>query len=77
MRLWPTAEQLAYLDVSLWMWKCHFQRGMPRFANEDGGKAIIPVTLQVMHDFERPDGQQLYTGGDPADVSIDISPVGG
>lgn len=69
-----TADQLAMIDVSFWIWRCHFQRGIPRYANEDGGKAIIPVTVQVLQDFQRPDGQQLYTIGDPADVYIDIDP---
>lgn len=71
-----TAAQLALIDVSMWFWRVHFKRGGPLFTHDEGGKAIIPVTVEVMQDFNRPQGDQLYTVGDPADVYIDISQSG-
>lgn len=72
-----SAAQEALIDMSLWMWRGWFTQLTPRYSHEDGGKAMREVAFRLMQDFERPDGQQLYTLGDPADVSIDISPVGG
>lgn len=72
-----TTAQEALIDMSLWMWRGFFTQLTPRYAHEEGGKAMREITFRVMQDFNRPDGQQLYTLGDPVDQSIDISPVGG
>jgi hypothetical protein len=70
-----TAEQTRLLDLSLWIWRCFFMRPPVTFKTGDGDKAVDSVSIAVCQDVTKPDGQQLYTRGDPADVGIDIDPV--
>jgi hypothetical protein len=70
-----TADQLALLDMSVWAWRCHFVRPPIKFTQADGDKTVDQVTVQIMHDATKPEGEMLYTRGDPADVGIDIQPV--
>ena len=67
-----TARAQELLGLGVWLWRGHFQ--MPNFAfrHEDAGKAVDPVTFQVMQDLSKPDGHQLYTLGDPFEVGIDL-----
>lgn len=75
-----TATQLAYIDQSMWFWRGHFSRPPMTFQHEEAGKAVDVVTFQGMHaDLALatiPDGERLWTYGDPADASIDINPGG-
>lgn len=75
-----TAAQLALIDQSLWFWRGHFSFPPLTFRHEEAGKAVDIVTFQTMFvDISTsyiPDGQRLYTLGDPADSSIDINPSG-
>lgn len=75
-----TATQLAYIDQSLWIWRGHLTFPPLTFRDADAGKAVDDVSLQMMHAKIAvaliPDGQRLFTYGDPADSSIDISPSG-
>jgi hypothetical protein len=70
-----TAEQQRYLDLSVWAWRGHFSKPNIAFKHGDGGKVVESVEFTVMQDFNKPEGEQLYTRGDPADVGIDIDPV--
>ncbi|HET7233261.1 MAG TPA: hypothetical protein VFJ16_24835 [Longimicrobium sp.] len=70
-----TAEQTRLLKLSVWMWRGFFSRPPITYKMGDGGKAIDTVTFTLLQDRSKPQGQQLYTRGDPADVGIDIDPV--
>lgn len=74
-----TAAQLALIDQSIWFWRGHFSFAPLTFRHEDAGKAVDTVNFHVMHaDISTsyiPDGQRLFTLGDPADVSIEIDPA--
>ena len=73
-----TPEQEDLLGLSVWFWRGYFTKAMPPFRHEDAGKTVVPITFQAMHaDLSTtviPDGQRLYTVGDPADAGIDIHP---
>lgn len=75
-----SAAQLALIDQAMWFWRGHFSRPPMTFRHEDHGKAVDEVMFQVMHaDLATsviPDGQRLWTYGDPEDASIDINPGG-
>lgn len=66
-------EQERLLGLSMWFWRGSFGRQLPAFSHADGGKTIVPVEFSVMHSEEFPDGNQLYTLGDPADADIDLA----
>lgn len=67
-----TAEQVALLDTSVWLWRGFFEKPPRRFIGAPEGKNIETVTFAVLHQSAMPEGHQLYTVGDPADVEIDI-----
>lgn len=69
-----TAEETALLGFSFWAWRGVFNRPTLRFHGGagDARKNIEPVTFQVMHDGGMPNGQHLYTIGDPADSGINL-----
>ncbi len=71
-----TADQQRLLDLSMWFWRGYFTKPGVPFRHGDAGKAVESVTFQVCQDSTKPDGNQLYTVGDPADALIDIHPVG-
>jgi len=68
------ASQTAALANSLWLWRGYFDKPDKSFlgGHGDEGKNIVPVTFNVMMHPDIPDGQRLYTVGDPALASIDI-----
>ena len=70
-----TTEQLALIDLSIWFWRGYFMRTPPVFRYENGGRAERTVRFQVMQDLTKPNGEQLWTLGDPADAGIDIEVV--
>lgn len=71
-----TDRQQDLLDLSMWFWRGYFTKAGPVFRHEDGGKAVQTINFQVMHsDLSLsviPDGQRLYTLGDPLDSGINI-----
>lgn len=71
-----SAEQLALIDLSLWFWRGYFHRAPLRYRYEDGGRAETTVRFNVMQDLTKPNGEQLWTVGDPADKGIDIEAAG-
>lgn len=70
------SEQTALLGLSMWFWRGYFTKAGPVFRHEDGGKALQSITFQAMtSDLPLdvlPDGERLYTLGDPQDKGIDI-----
>jgi len=70
-----TAAQQALIDMSMWFWKGYFTRATPSFNPADGGKALRQIEFHSVQDLTKPDGEQLYTLGDPADAGIDIAPA--
>jgi hypothetical protein len=55
-----TVDEQELADVSRIYWRVHSERLVPPFDSADGGNARAEVTLQVMQDFTKPDGCQLY-----------------
>lgn len=75
-----TSAQDDLIQQSFWFWKGHFNFAPLSFSHADGGKALGEVSFQVMHSGLSntliPDGNKLWTMGDPVDNSIDINPSG-
>lgn len=69
-----TAAQETLLALSVWLWRGYFERPDRMFlgGHGDEGKNIVTVNFNVMMHPDLPDGQRLYTVGDPAGVNIDI-----
>ncbi|HEY8504973.1 MAG TPA: hypothetical protein VIL46_10350 [Gemmataceae bacterium] len=74
-----TTKQQELLGLSMWFWRGYFAKPNAVFRHEDGGKVVAEVTFQVMQSdlpiARIPDGNRLYTLGDPADAGIDIHPL--
>lgn len=70
-----TAEQQRLLDLSVWLWKGYFVRPPIEFKHGEGGKLVSQGQFQVCYNAAMPEGEQLFTRGDPADVGIDLNPV--
>ena len=73
-----SAAELTLLGMTLWLWRGYFERPDRVFmgGHGDDGKNIPAVNYNVMMHPTVPDGQRLYTMGDPATAvngSIDIS----
>lgn len=73
-----TPDQEDLLGLSVWFWRGHFQKPGITFRSEDGGKLVLQVNYQAMPTKLAtsviPDGERLYTLGDPANKGIDIHP---
>lgn len=69
-----TDAQETLLALSVWLWRGYFERPDRMFlgGHGDDGKNIVTVNFNVMMHPSLPDGQRLYTVGDPAGVSVDI-----
>ena len=70
-----TDAQKTMLAQALWLWRCYFKRPSRDFKGAPGNaaKEIQKVTCQVMHHESMPDGQHLYTAGDPFLVGVDLN----
>lgn len=53
-------------DFSFWGWRGHWERPGPMYRIADGGKVVLECNFQLLWDAARPDGQKLFTQGDPA-----------
>lgn len=69
-----TAEQTEMLGQSTWLWRGYFNRPPRSFRGGagDASKAIETVSFQVMQHPGMPEGNMLYTIGDPADSEINL-----
>lgn len=69
-----SAAQLALIDNSLWIWRGFFPTAAtPAYQHDDGGKRLLSVTFRAMVNTDMPDGNVIYTRGNPADESIEIA----
>lgn len=68
-----TTAQLALLDLSIFFWRGHFERAMPMYKHEDGGKVVQEVNFHAMVNNAMPDGHRLFTVGRPDQSSIEIA----
>ncbi len=70
-----TAEQQALFDVGLWLWRAFIQRPVRKFRGGagDAKKNIEVVSFMAMHHPAMPEGQHIYTTGDPFDSGIDLN----
>lgn len=55
---------------AVWIWKGHFNRPGLTYRQADGGKVITEVTFQALFDSRLPEGQHLYTIGDPVEAGV-------
>lgn len=51
---------------AVWIWKAIPTPGRYGFKHGDGGKVIREITFEAMFDDTKPEGQKLYSIGDPA-----------
>jgi hypothetical protein len=71
-----TDTQEALLAHALWAWRGYFSRPPRRFrgGHGDDAKNIEVVQFTMMVHPDMPDGERLYTTGNPFDVDIEIDP---
>jgi hypothetical protein len=61
---------------ALWLWRVRISRGAAVFDRANGGKMIVPVTIQAKYQAEStsgnamPEGHHLYTWGDPVAAGV-------
>lgn len=55
---------------AVWLHKATFEPGTYAFKHGDGGKIIRSVIIRPMFDDTKPEGQKLYTIGDPVTQGI-------
>lgn len=73
--LTPAQERL--LGLIRWIWRGHFIKPKVEFKIDEAGKAVGTAQFQVMLDLTKPEGEMLYTVGDPKEKGINISPSAG
>lgn len=72
-----TEDQERLLGLSMFFWRGYFTRPGVSFKHGDAGKVVESVSFQVMQSPFMPEGNQLYTLGDPEAAGIDIDPTPG
>lgn len=74
-----TAAQTEALRNSLWLWRCVFTKPPMTYQKGEGEivKEVQTVSVGVLYDDTKPEGDKLYTVGDPAlaDTPILIDPA--
>lgn len=62
------------LEMSIFLWRCHAERPTRRFlgGHGDDGKNIETVMFRGMMHLDIPDGERLFTIGDPFPKGIDL-----
>lgn len=70
-----TPEQDMALGVSFWLWRAVFNRPPRKFRGGagDAKKNIEQVAIQAMHHPLMPEGQHIYTTGNPFDSGINLN----
>lgn len=68
------SSQLVYLSMSVFLWRGYFNRPTRRFLGGHGNDAknIETATFQVMMHPDMPDGERLYTTGNPSLKDINL-----
>lgn len=69
-----SARKQALFGLTTWAWRCFPVKAPFSYTHEDHGKSVQEVTVEVMIDQTKPEGDMLYTVGDPylASTAIDI-----
>ncbi len=68
-----SAEDTRLFNLSVFGWKTHFERALPVYRHEDGGKSLREITVHFLQDLDKPDGHQLLTvGADLAASGINL-----
>lgn len=68
-----TAEDTRLFNLSIFGWKAHFERALPIYRHEDGGKSLREITIHFLQDLTKPDGHQILTvGAELAASGIDL-----
>lgn len=68
-----STAQLAFLDLSLWFWRVHVEKVMPKYSFADGGKELQEVVFHAMYNGAMPQGSKIFTAGRPDQASIEIA----
>lgn len=72
-----SAADQELVNMSMLIWKADFERVTPRFQHDEGGKSLQEVTVNILQDFTKPDGCQLYLMMAEADeFEIDFTGAG-
>jgi hypothetical protein len=73
------AEQKRLLALAMWFWRGYFNRAPVEFKHGDAGKTVASVAFQVMQSklpvAVLPEGERLYTLGDPKEKQIELDPA--
>lgn len=64
--------QQRLLGLSAWLWKGYFRTPELGFNHENAGKDVEPAEFVVMHHDDAPNGQHLFTRGDPYLAGVDV-----
>lgn len=68
-----TADEQALVDMSMVIWRADFERLVPLYKHEDGGKSLKQINVTIQQDFTKPDGAQLFlVVGEADDFAIDF-----
>lgn len=69
------AAHQTLLGLSVWFWRAYFEKPNTMFKGGHGNDAknIVTVTMHGMMHPAMPDGNRLYTRGNPATAGIDIT----
>jgi hypothetical protein len=70
-----SAEQLRLIDWSIWLWKVVPNRPKVSHKHSEGNAATDTINWTIVQDMTKPEGQQLYTIGDPEEYGININPI--
>lgn len=73
--LTPAQERL--VGQIRWCWRGHFIKPKVEFKHDEAGKAMGTAQFQLMIDLTKPEGEMLYTTGDPKEKGINIKPATG
>lgn len=71
-------DQIRLLGLSIWFWRCYVSaKPRQRFlgGHGDAAKNIETGTFTALMHADMPDGERLYTRGNPLDYDIDVEGV--
>lgn len=63
------------LKNAVWLWRAFPTMGPMPFAYANGGKVITTVTFHAMFDASKPEGQKVYSIGDPTAATPPVTGI--
>lgn len=63
------------LQNAIWLWRAFPTMGAMPFAYANGGKVITTVTFHGMFDASKPEGQKVYSIGDPTAATPPVTGI--